>query len=150
MGENSLKEELREVFPFVIKSIRSLGPKIWDMRPNTIKNGNTLNEFKKLIKSWKPKVCPCRIREIYITQVGFICFYICKFVLIKSTSLFSCCCTAQCREVTHCIKVAYFHITLIITITCMSEQRKRYPRICMGALRKCLIGFVNDIFFFFG
>ena len=31
-----------------------------------------LNDFKSLIKFWKPDTCPCRIFKNYIAQVGFI------------------------------------------------------------------------------
>ena len=33
---------------------------------------NSLSKFKKLITSWKPEPCPCRLCKTYITQVGFI------------------------------------------------------------------------------
>ena len=32
--------------------------KIWAMVPQNIKNCKSLQEFKKLIKVWKPKACP--------------------------------------------------------------------------------------------
>ena len=48
------------------QSISYLGPKIWELVPNIMKHCNSLNKFKKLIKSWKPEVCPCRLCKTYI------------------------------------------------------------------------------------
>ena len=49
-----------------------LGPKIWDLVPNEIKESP--NGFKFKIKRWVPEGCPypCRICKIYLGQVGFI------------------------------------------------------------------------------
>ena len=33
---------------------------------------NSLRKSKKLIKSWKPEGCLCRLRKTYIAQLGFI------------------------------------------------------------------------------
>ena len=38
-----------------IQSVKFLRPKIWAMIPQNIKNCKSLQEFKKLIKVWKPK-----------------------------------------------------------------------------------------------
>ena len=40
------------------QSVKFLGPNIWAMVPQNIKNCKSLQEFKKLIKVWKPKACP--------------------------------------------------------------------------------------------
>ena len=55
-----------------IQSVRYLGPKIWNIVPQNIRESNSLNEFKSLIKFWKPDACPCRLCRNYIFQVGFI------------------------------------------------------------------------------
>ena len=44
-----------------IQSVRQLGPKIWNIVPQNIRESNSLNEFKSLIKFWKPDTCPCRL-----------------------------------------------------------------------------------------
>ena len=59
-----------------IQSARHLGPEIWNVVPQNIKESNSLNEFKSLIKFWKPDTCPCRLCKNYIAQVGFIWSYI--------------------------------------------------------------------------
>ena len=55
-----------------IQSVKFLGLKIWAMVPQNIKNCKSLQEFKKLIKVWKPKTCPCRMYKKYIANIGFI------------------------------------------------------------------------------
>ena len=58
------------------------GPKTWLMVPEDIRQTNSLIEFKKRIKLWKPEGCTCRlckvyinnvcINKVYINNVGFI------------------------------------------------------------------------------
>ena len=54
------------------ESLSFLGPKIWDILPNTYKNLPDLDSFKVALKKWKPVNCPCRICKIYIANVGFV------------------------------------------------------------------------------
>ena len=61
---------------YSIQSVRHLGPKIWNIVHKNIRESNWLNEFKILIKFWKPDSCPCRRCKNYIAQVGFIWSYI--------------------------------------------------------------------------
>ena len=56
----------------VIQSVKFLGFKIWTMVPQNIKNCKSLQEFKGLIKVWKPEVSPCRIWKKYVASIGFI------------------------------------------------------------------------------
>ena len=53
------------------ESVSYLGPKIWDLVPNEIKEFESLNGFKFKIKRWVPEGCPCRMCKIYLGQVGF-------------------------------------------------------------------------------
>ena len=52
------------------ESVSYLGPKIWDLVPNEIKESESLNGFKFKIKRWVPEGCPCRICKIYLEQEG--------------------------------------------------------------------------------
>ena len=52
------------------ESISYLGPKIWDILPEKLKNIDNLEHFKKEIKTWKPDNCPCRLCKVYIECVG--------------------------------------------------------------------------------
>ena len=49
-----------------------LGPKIWNIIPNDIKQAATLQEFKRKIRNWKPTNCPCRLCKAYVSGVGFV------------------------------------------------------------------------------
>ena len=54
------------------ESISYLGPKIWDFVPLELKELTSLNAFKKGIKKWQPKNCPCRLCKQYVSKLGFI------------------------------------------------------------------------------
>ena len=68
------KRENVKTTNFGIQSVRYLGPKIQDMVPNNIKNYNSLNKFKKCIKSWKLYECPFRLCKKYIAHLIYITF----------------------------------------------------------------------------
>ena len=73
---------LRQVNDFSIRSVNSvhygteslqfLGPKIWNLVPPEFRNLESLPEFKRKIKLWKPDCCPCRLCKPYLHHVGFI------------------------------------------------------------------------------
>ena len=54
------------------KSLSYLGPKIWDILPEKLRNMDDLESFKKEIKTWRPDNCPCRLCKVYIEGVGFL------------------------------------------------------------------------------
>ena len=54
------------------ESLSYLGPKIWDILPEKLRNMDNLESFKKEIKTWRPDNCPCRLCKVYIEGVGFI------------------------------------------------------------------------------
>ena len=56
------------------ESLSFLGPKIWDILPDTYKNLPNLDSFKValVLKKWRPVNCPCRICKVYIANVGFV------------------------------------------------------------------------------
>ena len=54
------------------ESISYLGPKIWNILPEKLKNIENLEHFKKEIKTWKPDNCPCILGKVYIESVGFL------------------------------------------------------------------------------
>ena len=53
-------------------TLRYLGPIIWEMIPNSMKNSASLSIFKNKIKTWIPEKCPCRLCKDYIQGVGFV------------------------------------------------------------------------------
>ena len=55
-----------------LETLRCLGPKVYDMIPNEIKNSTSVHVFKTKIKKWIPTQCPCRLCLDYIPNVGYI------------------------------------------------------------------------------
>ena len=54
------------------ETISHLAPKIWELLPDQYKQLESINEFKKQIKSWKTTSCPCRLCMTYIHHLGFL------------------------------------------------------------------------------
>ena len=54
------------------ESVSYLGPKISSILEDRLKKIDSLGAFKMALKSWNPEKCPCRLRRIYIHNVGFI------------------------------------------------------------------------------
>ena len=55
-----------------LETLRCLGPKIWGMVPEDIRNSISLPAFKSKIKKWTPCNCPCRLCKLYVPQLGFL------------------------------------------------------------------------------
>ena len=56
-----------------LETLRSLGPKVWNMIPNELKDETiSLSVFKNKIKKWTPSSCPCRLCKDFIPYLGFI------------------------------------------------------------------------------
>ena len=53
-------------------SLRYFGPLLWNIVPTEIKQAHSLIEFKKKVRCWKPKNCPCRCCKEYVSGVGFV------------------------------------------------------------------------------
>ena len=71
-NNNSFKRRRVKSVWYVTESVSYLGPKIWDLVANEIKESESLNAFKFKIKRWVPEECPCSICKTYLGQVGFI------------------------------------------------------------------------------
>ena len=54
------------------ESLSFIGPKIWDLVPNNLKELNDLKCFREKIKHWRPTSCPCRNCRVYVQGVGFL------------------------------------------------------------------------------
>ena len=53
-------------------SLAFLGPKIWELLPDSLKCLTDLQLFKFKIKFWKPSACPCRNCRKYIHGIGLM------------------------------------------------------------------------------
>ena len=57
---------------FGTDTITNLGPKIWKLVPDEIKNASSLLVFKSRIKTWTTDNCPCRLCKTFVKDLGFI------------------------------------------------------------------------------
>ena len=53
------------------ESISFIGPKIWNIIPDRLKNANNIEAFKMQIKKWKSENCPCRLCKVTVQNVSF-------------------------------------------------------------------------------
>ena len=62
------------------ESLSILGPRIWNLVPNKLKQLVNILAFKKEFKEWKPKSWTCRLCKTYIPNLGiklkFLSFYL--------------------------------------------------------------------------
>ena len=54
------------------ESASFVGPKIWEQIPSEIRNKDSLKDFKREIKKWKPNDWPCRTCKTFVPDLGFI------------------------------------------------------------------------------
>jgi hypothetical protein len=55
-----------------LETLRSLGPKIWNLIPTDLKDISSLPLFKVKIRKWVPHNCPCRLCYSFVPQLGFL------------------------------------------------------------------------------
>ena len=60
-NNNSFKRMRVNFVWHATESMSYLGPKIWDLVSNEIKESQSLDASKFKIKRWVPEECPCRI-----------------------------------------------------------------------------------------
>ena len=71
-GNSHLQRTNIQTAHFGSEYIKALGAEKWDLILAKIKASKSLMIFKKKIKNWTPKSCPCRLCRIYIGKVGFV------------------------------------------------------------------------------
>ena len=54
------------------ESVRFKGPQLWQMLPQTIRNSQSLCQFKTKIKRWNGENCPCKLCHVFIPNLGFL------------------------------------------------------------------------------
>ena len=48
-----------------LESLSYIGEKLWDSVPSHMKEIDSINEFKHVIKTWKPDLCSYRLCKVY-------------------------------------------------------------------------------------
>ena len=64
-------------------SLLNLGPRIWNSVPDKLKQVDDVYVFKKEIKIWNTRNCPCRLCKTCIPNVCFIQSF--RFALVFET-----------------------------------------------------------------
>ena len=54
------------------ESISFLGPKIWNILPDRLKNANNIEAFEMQTKKWKAEKFPCWLCKVYVQNVDFV------------------------------------------------------------------------------
>ena len=54
------------------ESFRFKGPQPWQMLPPTIRNSQSLCQFKRKIQRWNGENCPCKLCRVFIPNLGFL------------------------------------------------------------------------------
>ena len=66
-NDNNLEIPKVKTEKYGTKSLKALGPKIWNKLPNHIKTSNNLPLFKKMLQDWDGEKCHCQVcRELSI------------------------------------------------------------------------------------
>ena len=60
-SQNALKVERYNTVRYGKKSLRILGPQIWNSSPNEYKTTTNLDQFKRLMTQWRGPKCSCSI-----------------------------------------------------------------------------------------
>ena len=71
-SENRFKTRNVKSVRYGTETLAHLGPKIWSIIPNDIKEEQSLKLFTKKIKQWKPERCPCKLCKTYEGGLGYI------------------------------------------------------------------------------
>ena len=80
--ENTTHYNLRNNNEFIQPSVRSVnngsesvrfkGPQLWQTLPLTIRNSESLYQFKTKIKNWYGENCQCRLCRTFVPNLGFL------------------------------------------------------------------------------
>ena len=54
-----------------LESLSYIGSKLWESIPSNMKEIDSVNEFKRVIKTWKPDLCSSRLCKVYLQSTGY-------------------------------------------------------------------------------
>ena len=56
-----------------LESLSYIGSKLWDsIWDGHMKEIDSINEFKHVIKTWKPDLCSCRLCKVHLQNIGYL------------------------------------------------------------------------------
>ena len=70
-GRSFYNQSNPKTVKYGLETLRSLGPKIWNLIPIDLKS-ISVPLFKEKIRKWIPSNCPCRLCKTFVPQLGFL------------------------------------------------------------------------------
>ena len=70
-GSDALLPDVRPTM-YSIETVSFIGHKHWQILPSSLKSIPNLEHFKRGIRSWRSKLCGCRILKNFIDNLGFV------------------------------------------------------------------------------
>ena len=55
-----------------LEGLSYIGSKLCNSMPSHMKEIDSINEFKHVIKSWKPDLCSFRLCKVYLQNIGYL------------------------------------------------------------------------------
>ena len=55
-----------------LETLSYRNPQLWSLLPESLKEMNSLTQFKRNIKYWICRDCPCRLCKVWIQNLGFL------------------------------------------------------------------------------
>ena len=55
-----------------LESLSYIGSKLWDSISSHMKEIDSINKFKHVIKTWKPDLSSCRLCKVYLKKIGYL------------------------------------------------------------------------------
>ena len=64
--------ERKRTVNYGLETLSYRAPQLWSILPENIKQIDSIDSFKKRIKDWICKDCPCRLCTPYLQNIGFL------------------------------------------------------------------------------
>ena len=64
--------ERKRTFWYSLETFSYRYPQLWSLLPESLKEMNSLSQFKRNIKHWICRDCPCRSCKVYIQNLEFL------------------------------------------------------------------------------
>ena len=56
---------------FGLKTLSYRSSQLWSPLPEHMKQINSLDQFRRIVRQWVCNTCPCRFCKVYLQTVGF-------------------------------------------------------------------------------
>ena len=64
--------ERKRTVSYGLETLSYRYPQLWSLLPESLKEMNSFSQFKRNIKHWICRDCPCRLCKVYIQNLGFL------------------------------------------------------------------------------